>query len=667
MAVGGVEHEHVDAGLDEGRRLRGDVAVDADRGGDAQAAARVDGRRVEGRAQGAAPTEGADDHAVMTDEREFESRVHHQVEGRARAVEVVGVERGHGAVDEVAEAGVGKRGSESRRGDASVLLPGGGAQHDAVPVDRRNQAQRLRHGGARRQDERRIPGDRLVFDPADGGVQFLQRQVLRKHAESAASGQGRREPRTGDRVHVGRHDRDGRAAAVAGREVDVEAAGDRRAVRNQEYVRVRQLMGGRGPRESHASTVDVLRTKVPDTPERGVGTARPGALSLTLVPYHREEIESGRSAVSNPVTGVAPEDGTSGEFGANEWLVDEMYERYLVDKNSVDKSWWPILESYRPGRRPDADPGDPPPRRRGAGSRARAAAAGPAPQSPPPPPSPPRRPARRPSPARPRSPRSPSRSRRRRPRPARPPSPRARSRPPSPRRPSSQLKGMSKTLAANMEASLTVPTATSVRTIPAKLMIDNRIVINNHLRRARGGKVSFTHLIGWAIVQTLKEFPSQNVFYDEPDGKPSVVAPPHVTLGIAIDLPEARRHPLAAGSGHQARRHDDLPRVPRHLRGCRGPRARQQADRRRLPGRDDLAHQPGRHRNRALGAPAHARPGMHHRRRGARIPGRLPGRRRRRPSPSSASARPSRSPAPTTTASSRAPDRASSSRRCTSA
>ena len=52
--------------------------------------------------------------------------------------------------------------------------------------------------------------------------------------------------------------------------------------------------------------------------------------------------------MSNPVTGVTPEDSASGEFGANEWLVDEMYERYLVDKESVDKSWWPILESYRP-------------------------------------------------------------------------------------------------------------------------------------------------------------------------------------------------------------------------------------------------------------------------------------------------------------------------------
>ena len=95
-----------------------------------------------------------------------------------------------------------------------------------------------------------------------------------------------------------------------------------------------------------------------------------------------------------------------------------------------------------------------------------------------------------------------------------------------------------KTLAANMDESLTVPTATSVRTVPAKLMIDNRIVINNHMSRTRGGKVSFTHLIGWALIQALKAFPSQNVSYAEIDGKPSVVAPAHVNLGIAIDLPK---------------------------------------------------------------------------------------------------------------------------------
>ncbi|TFC81723.1 multifunctional oxoglutarate decarboxylase/oxoglutarate dehydrogenase thiamine pyrophosphate-binding subunit/dihydrolipoyllysine-residue succinyltransferase subunit, partial [Cryobacterium sp. TmT2-59] len=100
------------------------------------------------------------------------------------------------------------------------------------------------------------------------------------------------------------------------------------------------------------------------------------------------------------------------------------------------------------------------------------------------------------------------------------------------------LRGMSKSLAANMATSLTVPTATSVRTIPAKLLIDNRIVMNNHMRRSRGGKVSFTHLIGWALIQALKTFPSQNVYYNEIDGKPSVIAPAHVGLGIAIDLPK---------------------------------------------------------------------------------------------------------------------------------
>jgi 2-oxoglutarate dehydrogenase E1 component len=69
-------------------------------------------------------------------------------------------------------------------------------------------------------------------------------------------------------------------------------------------------------------------------------------------------------------------------------------------------------------------------------------------------------------------------------------------------------------------------------------LIDNRIVINNHLKRTRGGKVSFTHIIGWALVQALKVFPSQNVYYDEVDGKPALVAPAHVTLGLAVDVPK---------------------------------------------------------------------------------------------------------------------------------
>jgi 2-oxoglutarate decarboxylase len=280
--------------------------------------------------------------------------------------------------------------------------------------------------------------------------------------------------------------------------------------------------------------------------------------------------------VSSQVTGVTSEDGTTGEFGANEWLVDEMYERYTADKNSVDQSWWPILESYHPtvdsgqsdsGRssagQPDANqsgeeaaPTDPTPTtsipiQGQLGGEAQiptevtsnsadadvatstiASSGSPAPSAP----APGTQPIAR------------TTSVQAKPQPIPAEVPTALAKKPAAAAPAAEptgdeavttpLRGMSKSLAANMDASLSVPTATSVRTIPAKLMIDNRIVINNHLKRSRGGKVSFTHIIAWAIVETLKEFPSQNVFYDEVDGKPSVVAPAHINLGIAIDLPK---------------------------------------------------------------------------------------------------------------------------------
>lgn len=50
------------------------------------------------------------------------------------------------------------------------------------------------------------------------------------------------------------------------------------------------------------------------------------------------------------------------------------------------------------------------------------------------------------------------------------------------------LRGPSAAVAKNMNASLELPTATSVRAVPVKLLFDNRIVINNHLKRARGGR-----------------------------------------------------------------------------------------------------------------------------------------------------------------------------------
>jgi multifunctional 2-oxoglutarate metabolism enzyme len=99
-----------------------------------------------------------------------------------------------------------------------------------------------------------------------------------------------------------------------------------------------------------------------------------------------------------------------------------------------------------------------------------------------------------------------------------------------------RLRGTAARTAANMAASLAVPTATSVRSIPAKLLIDNRIVINNHLGRGRGGKVSFTHLIGYALVRALQFTPEMNDAYTEVDGKPAVSRPEHVNLGLAIDV-----------------------------------------------------------------------------------------------------------------------------------
>ncbi len=230
--------------------------------------------------------------------------------------------------------------------------------------------------------------------------------------------------------------------------------------------------------------------------------------------------------MSSQLTGAGAEETASGEFGANEWLVDEMYEKYLADPDSVDATWRAVLEQYH---RTKVEPAE-------AALNDVAPEASPAAE-----PSAPAAPTTTPTPVIGQAPeaRTTSRAPRAEPVPADVPVTS-----PQPVVESERedevvvLKGMPKALAANMDASLTVPTATSVRTVPAKLMIDNRIVINNHLRRTRGGKISFTHLIGWALIQALKEFPSQNVYYSEVDGKPSLVKPAHVGLGIAIDVPK---------------------------------------------------------------------------------------------------------------------------------
>jgi len=196
------------------------------------------------------------------------------------------------------------------------------------------------------------------------------------------------------------------------------------------------------------------------------------------------------------------------DFGANSWLVDEMREAYLRDPESVDKKWWPLFNGGATIAEPQAAApvADTPAPSTGSVSTVEAKTTSVAPKA-------------QPIPAEV-----------------------TQSAPAAPTETGedevSPLRGIAKSLATNMDQSIEVPTATSVRTVPAKLMIDNRIVINNHLRRTRGGKISFTHLIAWAMVRALKDFPGQNVFYDIRDGKPVAVKPAHINLGIAIDLPK---------------------------------------------------------------------------------------------------------------------------------
>ena len=216
------------------------------------------------------------------------------------------------------------------------------------------------------------------------------------------------------------------------------------------------------------------------------------------------------------------------EFGANEWLVDELWALYQQDPHLVDEAWWPLFKSRTTGDDSVSAPATEPT------TEPAAEPATPAVFS-----------ADDPSPITAPIAKTTSAGPREQPIPAEAPtSPTTIITDPEtaevvePTDEVAPLKGMAKALAANMDQSLQVPTATSVRTVPAKLMIDNRIVVNNHLRRTRGGKVSFTHLIAWAMIKALKELPSQNVFYDEVEGKPVAVHPANINLGIAIDMPK---------------------------------------------------------------------------------------------------------------------------------
>ncbi len=243
-----------------------------------------------------------------------------------------------------------------------------------------------------------------------------------------------------------------------------------------------------------------------------------------------------------------------GDFGANEWLVEEMYERYRADPESVDAAWHDFFEDYRPAATTEAPPAVPAPE-----ARQRKPAAEHDTGQPPTPPA---------AAAADRA----ADERRAKGGDASTEGHRASTKADASGKADGatkseragkaeaarkaaagkaegagagkaeggetiQLRGAAARVVANMNQSLSVPTATSVRAVPAKLIADNRLVINNHLRRSRGGKVSFTHIVGYAVVKAVADHPEMNNHFAEIDGKPTLVTPEHVNFGLAIDLP----------------------------------------------------------------------------------------------------------------------------------
>ncbi|MFN8007622.1 MAG: multifunctional oxoglutarate decarboxylase/oxoglutarate dehydrogenase thiamine pyrophosphate-binding subunit/dihydrolipoyllysine-residue succinyltransferase subunit [Terriglobia bacterium] len=98
------------------------------------------------------------------------------------------------------------------------------------------------------------------------------------------------------------------------------------------------------------------------------------------------------------------------------------------------------------------------------------------------------------------------------------------------------LRGAAATIADNMEASLSIPIATSQRQIPIKVLEENRRLINQYLGLIGGGRVSYTLFIGWAVVQALHHFPTLNSAHTEKDGRHGRLDHGSINLGIAVDV-----------------------------------------------------------------------------------------------------------------------------------
>jgi 2-oxoglutarate dehydrogenase E1 component len=185
------------------------------------------------------------------------------------------------------------------------------------------------------------------------------------------------------------------------------------------------------------------------------------------------------------------------DFGANSWLVEEMYEQFRTDPQSVSEAWQEFFSDYR-SQNPQLATAPPSSVTQDATPTVPATAPAPTTQ------------------------------------PAPTPAPVVTAAPVE----GEPIRGVGAAIVTNMEKSLSVPTATSFRNIPARLLEVNRKQINDYRSRHGMSKVSFTHIIAYAIVRAVADaVPNmKNGYASDGAGKPLLVRNPHVNVGLAVDV-----------------------------------------------------------------------------------------------------------------------------------
>ena len=173
-------------------------------------------------------------------------------------------------------------------------------------------------------------------------------------------------------------------------------------------------------------------------------------------------------------------------FGPNAWLIEEMYRQFREQPETVGESWRDFFEDYRPLGAPIPQNGAEPPALKPDGRSSAVL----------------------------------------------PEDGRQIQIPPG----ATPLRGGFARIVENMERSLGIPTATSVRAIPVKLLEENRRIINQYLADATGAKMSFTHIIAWAIVKALKKMPVMATSFFASNGTSYKITPEHINFGLAVDV-----------------------------------------------------------------------------------------------------------------------------------